>query len=181
MTLPAGLIDQNTEMMVVNNDLICLNGGKVVEFEQLPTSVHYAIDLEMVRNGSSNATANLCNSLDAMVVRKQYAKCNFGGMDNNADITIDGTVVHEYVNCGKRGNCYYEGRVCKHIKVINGYLTPREIVYLKHLNLLNKEIAEAMNISEETVPSYGKKIHEKTGLQTKAEQMALAYQLGLIN
>lgn len=178
----AGLLDDNCEMFVKNGKLHCFTGGNKIEFEKLPLLFINYIDSDIEKNETFEYAKLKCGSSDIMKIREQHCICNFGGSSVAADITIDGTINHEYFDCGERSKCKVEGKLCKHVKVKNGYLTPREIKYLKSvaIGLLNKEIADEMIISEETVASYSKTVQQKTGLHRKSEFAILAYELGLI-
>ncbi len=107
---------------------------------------------------------------DAEEMMRQYIICRFGGFDGNADITNEGQIVHvEYFDCGRRGNCSFEGKLCSSIKVGDEHLTKQEINIIKKIasGKQNKEIADELNIAEETVSTHNRNIQRKLGVSSK--------------
>ena len=181
--IPPGLIDSNCEIFVSDGELYALVGGSKVPFKALPDGFRQALENDMILHNATGFAEQKCGSDIHELVLEQYAKCNFGNFNNQADFTSKGMILtHEYFECGERGTCKFEGKLCKHIRVANGFLSPREVIYLKLVAVgkLGKEIAELMHISEATVPSYHDKVQQKTGLHTKTEMTGLAYKLGLV-
>lgn len=180
--LPAGLIDNNVELFVRDNILYALYNGSRIFFNELPFSILALYRDDMKCNKCDIYAQVKCGSEDEMHILVQYCKCNYGNFNNEPDMDEDGQLNREYVNCGERGTCLLEGKLCKHIKVQNGFLSPREIDFLKLVvsGKFHKEIATEMNIAESTVPCYAKKIQEKTGCQTKTEMAVFALKKGII-
>jgi len=185
-TLPAGLLDSNFEFF---NDpsnperCYCLTNGRVYRVNDSPCNVLTAIDYDIANHPvKMEALVSLgYETLEAQ--REKYCSCCFGAFDGLAD-AIGGVLQHsEYWPCPMRGTCPVEGLLCDGLLVGDGKaLTRREIDVLIEVSkcLLNKEIADKLNISEETVKVHTKRIYEKSGLANKMDLMKLAQQKNLI-
>ncbi len=115
---------------------------------------------------------------------EMYSGCLAGVLNHSPDI-VAGKFMHtEYVPCARRGSCIAEGRLCNALCVgaNNEYLTRREIEVLVLIatGLQNKEIADQLKISQETVKVHVKHIHAKAGLNNRVELFQLANQKNLI-
>lgn len=181
--LPAGLLDDNCEFFTQGEEVYALYKGKVIPYNEFPEEL-----IELLKNDLSkypdavNSLIEL-DLLDDQSMLWQYTRCRFGGFDGEADIE-NGQLIHtEYFECGARGTCKYEGKLCQSIKVNNGYLTKREIEVLKCIadGLLDKEIADTLKISINTVPVFKKNIQDKTGLTRKADMTRFAIQKNIIS
>lgn len=181
--LPAGLLDDNCEFFTQGSNVYALYKGKVIPFEEFPQELLDLLNIDLSKYPDAiNALIDL-NLLDEKSMLWQYTRCRFGGFDGEPDI-YNGQLKHtEYFECGERGTCKYEGKLCQAIKVKNGYLTKREIQILKCIaeGLLDKEIADALNISINTVPVFKKNIQDKTGLTRKADMTRFAIQKNIIS
>lgn len=182
--LPAGLVDKGVEFCWYRNDIWCLHDGKLVPFDQIPESIIEIVETDLVNN--PNAIKGMTEKMDLHTreeMLRQYILCNFGGFDNEPDITADGKILHtEYFDCGRRGLCALEGKLCPAIKVENGHLTKREleVVKLTGQGKANCEIADALKISEETVKSHVQNILQKCGFASKLEIAAFAVRKNLV-
>ncbi len=98
----------------------------------------------------------------------KFGLCNYGGFDNKADVTKNSTQT-EYFECGHRGDCPVEGKLCKHIKTKEGFITPREIEVIKLIaeDLADKQIADRLGISVFTVNTHRRNIQHKIGCASK--------------
>jgi DNA-binding NarL/FixJ family response regulator len=180
--LPAGLLDNNCEFFVNGTEIYVLNSGQIYSFADFPAEVLDALREDIKKFPEAiDALVDLGLETEESMLR-QYVRCRFGGFDGEPDI-IDGQLRHtEYWDCGIRGNCKYEGKLCQSIKVENGHLTKREIEVLKLIanGKLDKEIATILNISELTVPSFTKSIREKGGFARKPDMVKFAIKKNLI-
>src|SRR5690606_14910480 len=110
----------------------------------------------------------------------RYILCSFGGLDKTPDINVNGEVHHsEYYECGLRGTCKFEGKLCWSIKVANGFLTRSEIEILKYIRLADKQIADVLNKSPETILSHMQNIRAKTGEADKVNLAIFAIEKGI--
>lgn len=181
--LPPGLEDGNIELYVYNNELKASFNGKKVLFIDLPESIKEVFETELIANKkafkSLQEDMGIYNS-GAMLI--QYAKCNYGGHDYTPDYVDGKTNKKEYWNCGKRGKCKAEGKVCQLPKCNFGTLTPKElqITILVAEGLPNKLIAEKQNISINTLRTHLENIREKMGVFNRIEITQFAIKNKLI-
>jgi DNA-binding CsgD family transcriptional regulator len=184
MKLPAGLFDDDLELVVNNGQLMAFHAVKIMQFCELPDYILDLIEVAMLANTVvfKEIKAMLPPNATRIQLLYQYSWCLHGGLDDRPDVTQNGESNPEHWDCPFRGKCNSEGKVCSSLKVANGHLTRREIEYLKLVTQgkLDKEIAPIMGISLETVPSYKKQLQEKTGLHTKTELAVWAIERGLI-
>lgn len=189
--LPAGLIDKGAEFYFNpdTKDIECLHAGKRLTYDQVPEHLLEIVSEDMAKHPEAIIGIQGMNIYDSDEQLKQYIFCRFGGFDNDADINEEGIIEYtEYFDCGKRGICKFEGKVCATIKVgvdsdgNNVTLTKRELEVLKLVaqGKLDKEIAEILCMSEETVRSHNKSIRSKGGFSRKHDMTAFAVSKNLI-
>ena len=182
-TLPAGLEDSGVEFYVHHNEVRCLYNGRRYRFDEIPRNILDAVEHYMMAKPEAMKALHDWDIRNADDMLRQFIFCHFGGFDLTPDITPDGKLIEaDYFECGRRGQCKYEGKLCSAIKVANGYLTKQEIRILQLIaqGKLNKEIADELNISEETVSSHNQNIQQKTGKNRKPELAVLARDKNLI-
>ncbi|MGJ1368215.1 response regulator transcription factor [Sphingobacterium spiritivorum] len=183
--LPAGLDGKGVEFFFSQEtkDIKCLHNGRTYIWEEIPQNILEIIADDMAANPEAVKALKDWNIHNAEEMLKQYTFCRFGGFDNEPDIDSDAQISYtEYFDCGMRGQCKYEGKICATIKVANGVLTKQELQVLKLVaeGLLNKEIAERLNISEHTVNSHNQNIQQKGNFNRKFEMIAFAKDKNLI-
>ncbi|RQO65106.1 hypothetical protein DBR40_24865 [Pedobacter sp. KBW01] len=181
--LPPGLMDNSAEFFIHEHEVKALYKGRVWKFEEFPPELIEIIDNDMASNPKAMKALAEWDITDSGEQMRQYIACRFGGFDNNPDICLDGKVQPaEYVDCGRRGRCAYEGKLCSSIVLENGTLTKKEIEVLRQigLGLLDKEICEVLGIAQDTLRSHKDSLCLKSGLQRKAALSVLAYQYKLI-
>ncbi|MBS7565131.1 helix-turn-helix transcriptional regulator [Mucilaginibacter sp. Bleaf8] len=182
-TLPAGLIDNRIEFFndPVNLEVsYCLTEGKVTRVRDASARVRTIIQRDMDKHpGKVLALYNLgYSSLEQQM--EKYVSCCFGAFDGEADAT-DGVLHHtEYWPCPKRGSCPAAGVLCSPLVLAYGTLSTRETEVFQRVAMLDKEIADELKISEETVKIHLRRIRQKSGLDNKKELIKLAYQKNLI-
>lgn len=180
--LPAGLMDKNVEFFNHGPSVHASYNGTVVHISELPMHIKAIIEADMDRNPLAYTAAidfGKTNAVDAM---EQYIWCRFGGFDKVPDL-LDGKMHEpEYHECGKRGSCKYEGKLCSALKVENGYLTKREIEILQMIahGHEDKIIADKMGIATKTINAHKANISAKTGLTNKVKMGVFAKDKGLI-
>lgn len=99
----------------------------------------------------------------------RFCRCNFGEYDAlSPDIDGDGFFHFEEVGCPLRGECRYEGVICK--PKINSLLTPREqqVIELISKGKQAQEIADELFISAKTVCRHRENIKAKLNIKTIA-------------
>jgi len=100
----------------------------------------------------------------------RFIRCNFGEYDaQRSDIDADSFFHFEEVGCPLRGECKYEGIICK--PKLDTVLTAREkdIIALIAKGLHTNEIAQAINISPTTVNRHRENIKAKLNMRTVAQ------------
>jgi DNA-binding CsgD family transcriptional regulator len=179
---PAGAIDGNFEFFEENGEVYFMNNGHTREFRELDI-----VHLDELRDDleSHNAALKAMEELgmtNPIYQLKQWAICNFGNFDNKADLTEDGVIIHEHVNCEKRGTCKFEGIICQPLMVENGTLTLREVQIIKlvAMDLLDKQISDMLGIAFNTMAKHRTNIEKKIGCHSKAGITAYAYQNNLM-
>lgn len=181
--LPAGLTDSSVEFYIYDNEIRCLYRGQTYSFKDFPTEIIQIVEKDMLENPKALQALTLWDITDPEAQMRQYIACRFGGFDSNPDITNKGEIHHrEYFNCGRRGICPYEGKLCATIKVANGELTKREIEVLRCIGtgMLDKEICDELTICQDTLRTHKDNISIKCGESRKPALGVLAYKLNLI-
>lgn len=100
----------------------------------------------------------------------RFIRCNFGEYDQyNYDIDKDGSFQFEEVKCPLRGECHFEGIICK--PKLNSKLTDREIEVLKLISdgMNAHQIALELSISYTTVNRHRENIKAKLQIKNIAE------------
>jgi DNA-binding CsgD family transcriptional regulator len=185
--LPAGLINDQVEFFRYPDNIeqvYFLTNSSAARVKTAPAWIREILTEDM---------ANFPEKVEALVdlgiegeaeQLEMYSGCLAGVLNHTPDI-IDGRFMHtEYVPCSHRGSCIAEGRLCNALCVgpNDEYLTRREIEVLVLIatGLQNKEIADKLKISQETVKVHIKHIHAKAGLNNRVELFQLANQKNLI-
>lgn len=185
---PAGVhpLDTRAEIFacsVHDDHAYCIHQGTTVRVCNAPDFIKLAIVNDMICYPDKVKMLQSAGYLEFDILIEKYARCMSGALDNDPDI-VDGVFLnHEYWLCPTRNTCTMQ--ICNPLTVgpRNQELTPKEIEHLTLISqgLYNKEIADRLNCSEETVKVHHKSIYEKTGLSNKAELTLLAYQKNLIS
>lgn len=158
--LPPGLVDANLEIYADGTKLMAVYNGSNMIFEKLPTEI--LREFSMLLNSDTIALECLKKSFSSQdEMLYQYVWCNFGGWNRSPD--YDGNLHIEYWDCGCRGRCEYECKICKAVNPETKNLTEREfeISRLMASGFINKEIACILNISVNTVTTHRQRIEHK--------------------
>lgn len=184
--LPAGLIDNDIEFFNDPQDqeiAYYLTSGIVTRVRHANIFIKDLIDRDMSQHPEKMEALVELGYETADDQREKYSSCCFGAFDGQADV-VKGEFIHnEYWPCPLRGTCPVEGKLCNSLKVGEGKVLSRreiDVLTLAGECLLNKEIADRLNISEETVKVHLKHIQEKAGLMNKKDLVKLAHQKNLI-
>lgn len=175
--LPPGLEDKSLEIYIHKRKLRILHNGHVISFEELPSEFRELLEQDLIRNRPAITSLLLDFKIeDPNMMLEQYVMCNFGNFDGEPDIDEDGVLITECWDCGLRGECPGEGKVCSRIKGPNGMLTKREteIFFLVVEGKIDKEIANEFGSSIPTVLTQLKSIREKLGVNNRVEIMGFA-------
>jgi len=179
--LIAGLVDKAVEFFVHKYEVYCLHDGRRYSFDEIPAWIIEIVEKDMLDHPDALKALAQWENLGPEQYVRQYIICRFGGIDDEPDIDEKG-IVHEaeYFDCGLRGICKYEGKLCTSFKVSNGYLTKIELSVLKLISMPDKLIAEKLGISIETVITHQQNIRTKTGSKSKVELAIFAQKKGII-
>lgn len=155
--LPPGLIDENLEIFADGTKLMATYNGVTIIFEALPDAIKY--QFEKILNADKVALEYLekeYKTKEEMLY--QYVWCNFGGWNMKPDLDKE-TTTKEYWDCGCRGRCKAEGIICN----MPFRFSPRELEFISLCSndLADKQIADKMNISNNTATTYRQNITKK--------------------
>lgn len=102
----------------------------------------------------------------------RFIRCNFGEYDQfNYDIDAVGNYDFEEVKCPLRGECLYEGVICK--PKLCTELTEREMMVFRLIvsNMQAEEIAQELAISIPTVNRHRENIKIKIGVKSISQMI----------
>ena len=181
--IPAGIEDGGIEFFTTKNDLKALIKGRIVEFENFPLSIVTTLRNLLDNDNEANIALDELGMNKYPERLKTYTACRFGGFNNIPDIDKNGIIHDGYWNCGNRGICPFEGRICKPVAVKNGILSRKEIQIIKTLSSGDKEpvVAESIGISFNTLVNHKYNINKKMGVTSKFLMIIKAMRLNLIN
>ena len=145
--LPAG-IESGVEVFASQNELYAIYNGSKIRFFNLPKDIIEAFREEMLQNNIALKSLVKLNLTDPNAMLFQYVKCNYGGFNYEADF-LNNTLSKEYWDCGSRGTCPFEGKICGGINTENQVITKQELRFIKYLlcGLADKEIADRLGIA----------------------------------
>lgn len=183
--IPAGLLNDNAEFFSAGADqLYEVTSGRVVDFDHFDDSVLFAANNELHKYPLKlNALRKMTGTSNLSVNIKQFLICNYSAFDTVPDF-VDGLFKStEYCPCPKRGFCKFEGTVCDDLKTDTGHFLSKREVQITRLiakGFLDKNIAQALNLSLGTVTTHTRNIRIKTGLERKADITRFAFQKNLL-
>ncbi|WP_169305717.1 response regulator transcription factor [Sphingobacterium alkalisoli] len=181
--IPPGLEDRGVEFYVHDNDIKCLHNGIRYSWGEFPQWILDRVQQDMLDHPEAIKALVSWDLVQSEEMMRQYIICRFGGFDNEPDIDADGNIDYtEYFDCGRRGNCAQEGKLCSTIKAPNGVLTKQELKVLKLVasGYMNKEIARSLCIQEDTVSSHNQNIQAKLGVPDKLGMSAWAVRKNIV-
>jgi len=180
----AGLFGNEVEIFYYGAEVYAIYQGKRLAFNEWPGKLYDYLAADMQKHPLAVEAMDELGVTDFRDRLWIYARCRFGSFDGKPDISADGRVLHtEYYDCGLRGECSFEGRICSHMKVEQGYLTPREIdiMRLAAEDFMNKEIAYKLNISVKTVPVHKRNMLRKIGGRRNGDIIRFAVEHNIIS
>lgn len=179
-----GMITNETEFFVVENEVKVLHNGKVAEFSETPFPI-----FQLLKETINNDPLVLEKLMDLQPVSEykrieQFVICRFGGLDYKGDICKDMKLQDgEYWPCPKHGNCSAEGVLCKMPEVNGNRLTSEDVklIQLTTTDKTNEVIAEEMNLPLGTLHKMKHALYHKLGnVQTKQCVTKIAIALNII-
>lgn len=182
LNLPPGLSDRNIELWVEGDVVFVLKDGLKRRLENVDDTT-MAIFMEDLQNSvlAQKALYDM-NILEPMERLKKYLSCRYGDFNMVPDFTPEGANEGDFYDCGQRGNCKWEGKLCSRMKAPNGILTRREIEIIRLIaeDLPDKQIAEILGIEITTMATHRKHIEEKLGVFTKVGIAAWALKNNIV-
>lgn len=174
--IPAGLVDDKVEYFHQDGKALAMFRSGITHISHLPENVLTEVE--------SKIDANAQTALDELGLKKrmhrieQFIICRFGAFDFMPDHDTSGIGESEYWECGQRGKCAHEGKLCCTVKADFGIISKREISIIKliALGLSDKEIANALGISVNTMVAHMRNIKTKTGAKSKVDIAVFAIQ-----
>lgn len=182
MNVPAALSSRHMEIYVLDGEIHFIKNGNVLSFEEMDVN-DLAVLREVLDEDTEAISALEANGINDPVEQlKKFVACNFGNFDSRADLTEDGIIMREYWECGNRGACLLEGKLCKLPSGLNGRITPREIEVIKLIgqDLADKQIADHLGISVNTVHVHRANIEGKIPAFSKAGVVVWGIDKGII-
>jgi len=181
----AGMTDNGVEFFAKPDemDVRCMNMGKVYEsYREFPEWIKQKLTDDLYKTPLAVKTLRRhWKKLPVVEYPRQHAYCKYGGLDPNPDIDSQGNMGHsEFFDCGRRGKCKSEGKLCCVMQVKAGFLTKMEIEILRLVMLPDKRIADKLCISSATVLTHWQNIRRKTGFRSKIELAVFATKKGMI-
>lgn len=181
--LPPGLVSDAVEFFIHQHEVKCQTQGRTYSFDEMPAEILRIVEDDMMANPKALKALADWDITDQNEQMRQYIACRFGGYDYQADISPErGIQPAEYVDCGRRGSCPYEGKLCTSLLLANGIATKREVEVLKMIgqSLLDKEICDQLNMSQDTLRNHKDSLSQKAGVERKPSLAILAHKLNLI-
>lgn len=185
MTLPSGLLPEDLNIEIFGDPnrfgkCFFVQHGLSQQFHDMPVQVIPALYEECFLDKTAVKAMRAMGVKEEDLV-EQYNYCNRGALDSIPDISIYGKLTKEFFDCGRRGQCIGEGKVCK--LTLNGIkITYRELQCLR-LNSKGKSYAEircemGFN-SQNSVNSLMSRLRDKLGAGSKSALIVMSQQLGI--
>jgi DNA-binding CsgD family transcriptional regulator len=158
-----------------NKEFVAIDGHAYqIRVELIPLAIveeetKLSLQLKLTKDTMASAALDILGIKEPAARLEKFTICRYGGFDDQPDIDLDNNSTPEYFDCGDRGTCKVEGKLCHHVKAENGYLTPREIEVIKLIaqDLLDKQIADKLGISYHTATTHRTNIQHKIGAHSK--------------
>lgn len=175
--LPAGINDRNIEAFSLDGKIKVIINGRIIDILD-------SIEALSLFRDNLEADPKALKMIEDLGIKNPviqiltFIHCRYGDFDRRADITQDGVSIPEYWDCGRRGDCECEGTVC----LLPGGLTTREIDIVKLVakDLPDKQIADRLKISVNTVHTHLRNIEHKINAASKCGIVRFAYQNNIL-
>lgn len=103
------------------------------------------------------------------LIAKRFIRCNFGNIDDIKDIDVSGSFKLECVACPLRGECKFEGVVCRPEFNHNLSTAEMRVMGLWYQGDTKEQIAEKLYLSVHTINNHIRNAYFRLGIHTKAE------------
>jgi len=185
MDLPAGILPEDCNIELFANPAefgkcLFIQYGQSKPFHELPAQVVAGLYQECFSDKEAIAGLKDMGIPDNAKV-EFYNFCNRGALNSEPDINEAGKRTTEYFNCGRRGKCIGEGRVCK-LTVKGTRFTPRELECIRLNNQGNDyaQIQKEMGFKSKTaVNSLMSRCRTKLDAKDRTELLIKSQQLGI--
>lgn len=170
------------EYFICDDKLYCIVDGKTMEITERDTELIDEI-LERVENFYPEAFKALNDIYGMSQINipyykflrvRRFLKCNFGNLDTSEKDDKNGIFNFEAIHCPLRGECKYDGVICK--PTFNSRLSEAEkrVMRLYYNNESIDRIADHLYLSGHTVRNHIKASYAKLGIHSQAEFIAYA-------
>lgn len=169
--LPPGIDNNAIEIYHKDQEPCATHDGTQKSFWLLPRSIINSFKLMFCNDKTAqDAIIKYWGITNPNKMFEKWTVCLFGGYNNVPDFD-DNKITPDYWNCGERGKCPCEGLVCKIPEGKNGKLSKQEyhILFLLTKGHLDKEIADILQISINTVKTHNARLFHKLGINTRIE------------
>lgn len=175
--LPAGVVDTNVEFFAHKDRVLAMFKGSIIEVRHLPEFLLQKIQHQLEIDKEATAALNTLGITDNMERIEQFISCRFGAFNMAPDMVNEKFASVEYWDCGLRGSCQHEGKLCK--QPVDLTKKEMEVVKLIANGDQDKEIADKLNMSINTIPVHKRNIQEKTKCRSKVDIAVMAIKNGL--
>lgn len=176
-----GIERGSCEHFVKDDRLITICEGKIYYDLDMPEFILKLRQKELNNDVEAKDSLNYMGILGNDERLLQFIKCRFGGYDNLPDSIMYRSNNADYWSCGKRGSCKAEFCLCSPIITEHGRLSRTEIEVIKLIakDLADKQIADKLEVSENTIHTHRYNITKKIGCNSKNGIVAFAYEKGI--
>jgi DNA-binding CsgD family transcriptional regulator len=185
--IPGGIISKSTEFFTVlegaRSYVKLFFSGKGYDFSDIPASRREILQSKFDSlNLEAKHAYNVISANNQTSPLEQMTMCLYGALNNEPDIDENGNLSSaEYVPCGNRKNCPFQGIGCSNILIKDGlFLSKAETEVFKLVYLEDQAIADQLFLSVFTIQKHFKNIRLKTGFKDKMEMAIWATQKGII-
>ncbi|HEY1025309.1 MAG TPA: hypothetical protein VGE26_09115 [Sphingobacteriaceae bacterium] len=185
--IPGGLLEGTTEFFTISKpetqvEPMCIYNGILYDFSGTPDCRKEILRKRMKSEPRVEHAMEVMVGPDEERKLAKFTACRYGAMNSDADIDANGNLSEpEYVPCGERDTCKFQGTGCVSIMVREGvFLSKAQTAVFIRVKLPDKNIADELFLSVETVKAHWKAIRKATGLNNKIEIAIWATQKGII-
>ena len=160
-----------------------IKAGTTRPFRELPLDVLDDLREELSTDKRAIEGLRLMGVDDEWEKLETYNFCNRGRLDGVPDITESGKKSKEFVDCGKRGRCPGENKVCSPVVINGSRITFRELECWKLIGqqLSYKQVMFEMGFRRETaVNSLMERLRIKLACSDKVGIALKAKEIGII-
>ena len=160
-----------------------ISQGMTHKFYDLPLEIIDDLRDEILSDTKSITVMRHMGITSEREMLEQYNYCNRGRLDGVPDITTSGRKTKEFFDCGRKGKCPGEGKVCSSLMINGSHISYREFECLKliGIGLTYKRITVEMGFRRETaVNSLIDRIRDKLQCNNNTEIALKVKELGIV-